>query len=194
MSRRGFAGFALPVALLLAGVLTAPGASAATTSVHVGSLDLHACQVLPGALCGSLTRAWDPAGVVPGTLQVGFTLVPPNDASTVAIGTLVPHEGGPGYSTSGSGAYYARMYGPLLDHRNLLLVDQRGTGSTVPINCPELQNLTGSYARAAATCAASLGNRANLFGAELSADDEAAVIAALGLTQVDLYGDSYGTF
>ena len=36
---------------------------------------------------------------------------------------------------------YAEMYGPLLDRRNLLLVDQRGTGRSEPIDCPALQDL-----------------------------------------------------
>jgi len=195
MKRRPRAWLVLPAAWLLATLAAGPlGSAEAEATARVGSVALHACHVLPRAQCGSLTRAWDPSGVVPGTLQVDFALVPPADASVPAVGTLVPHEGGPGYSTTGTAAFYARMYGSLLDHRNLLLVDQRGTGSTAPINCPELQNLVGDYARAAAKCAASLGAHANLFGAELSADDQAAVIDALGLGQVDLYGDSYGTF
>ncbi len=196
MTRRRRPWLVLATAWALAALSTVPAgaASAASPVTRVGSVDLHACHLLPGALCGSLTRAWDPSGAVKGTLQVGFALLLPTDQSTPAVGTLVPHEGGPGYSTSGSAAFYSRMYGPLLDHRNLLLVDQRGTGNTVPINCPVLQNLSGSYPRAAAECAASLGTHANLYGAELSADDEAAVVDALGLGPVDLYGDSYGTF
>ena len=57
------------------------------------------------------------------------------------------------------------MYGPLLDRRNLLLFDQRGTGRSEPIDCPSLQDptpqdLKGDYATAAAACGASLGARA----------------------------------
>ncbi len=100
----------------------------------------------------------------------------------------------PGYSTTDSGLDYARMYGPLLHRRNLLLVDQRGTGHSLPVRCPELQNLDGPYAPAAAECAAQLGDRFDLFGSALSADDLSAVISALRVGPVDLYGDSYGTF
>ena len=108
----------------------------------------------------------------------------------------MPREGGPGYSTTGSGGDYAHMYGPLLDRRNMLLVDQRGTGRSQPISCPELQNPTGpfDYGAAAGRCAQTLGDRAGLYGTALSADDVAAVIQALALGPVDLYGDSYGTF
>ena len=43
-------------------------------------------------------------------------------------------------------------------------------------------------------CGASLGARADDYSTALSADDLAAVVDALGLGQVDVYGDSYGTF
>jgi pimeloyl-ACP methyl ester carboxylesterase len=80
------------------------------------------------------------------------------------------------------------------DRRNLLLVDQRGTGRSQPINCPALQDLKIAYRVAAAQCAHQLGARADDYTTARSADDVAAVIAALRLGKVDLYGDSYGTF
>ena len=170
-----------------------PRATAGTT-VHVGTLDLVPCDVTQGALCGTITRAWDPTGAVTGTLDVGFAFVPASDGSAPALSTEVPHEGGPGYSTTGSADSYAATYGPLLERRNLLLVDQRGTGLSAPIDYPELQDLTSAYPTAAASCAKRLGDHAHLYGTALSADDLAAVVTALGLGKVDVYGDSYGTF
>jgi len=125
---------------------------------------------------------------------VGFAFVPARIRSSPAIGTVVPHEGGPGYSTTGSGTSYVQMYGPLLDRRNLLLVDQRGTGRSAPINCPALQDLMIAYRIAAARCGRQLGARADDYSTARSADDLAAVIGALELGSVDMYGDSYGTF
>ena len=86
------------------------------------------------------------------------------------------------------------MYGPLLDRRNLLLVDQRGTGLSEPIHCPSLQDLRMAYRIAAGRCGRKLGDRADDYSTALSADDLAAVIRRLGLGKVDVYGDSYGTF
>ncbi len=160
----------------------------------VGGVKLHACDVVEGALCGSVRRPWEPARPAAGTVKVGFAFVPARDTSQPAIGTLVPHEGGPGYSTTSTGEDYAAMYGPLLRRRNMLLVDQRGTGLSEPIDCPALQNLTIAYNVAAARCGKQLGDRADDYTTIRSADDVAAVIRALGLTHVDLYGDSYGTF
>ena len=150
--------------------------------------------MLPHARCGSIERPWEPGNPGAGTVTVGFAFVPARDHTRPALGTVVPHEGGPGYSTTGTAASYAEMYGPLLDRRNLLLVDQRGTGRSEPIDCPALQDLKGDYAPAAAACGAALGARADDYSTALSADDLAAVVDALGLGPVDVYGDSYGTF
>jgi pimeloyl-ACP methyl ester carboxylesterase len=199
---------AVAVTSLLGALVVGSAAAGATTptrsttssvaggDVVVGQLTLHPCKVLTRTLCGSLVRPWDPTGAIPGSIRVGFAFLPARDSSHPVLGTLVPREGGPGYSTTGSGADYAHMYGHLLDRRNMLLVDQRGTGKSQPISCPELQNPTGpfNYGSAAGRCAQTLGDRAGLYGTALSADDLAAVIEALGLGPVDLYGDSYGTF
>ncbi len=160
---------------------------------------LAPCKVLPHARCGSIERLWEPGNPAAGTVTVGFAFVAARDRSKPVLGTVVPHEGGPGYSTTGTATSYAEMYGPLLDRRNLLLVDQRGTGRSEPIDCPSLQDptpqdLKGDYATAAAACGASLGDRADDYSTALSADDLAAVVDALGLGPVDVYGDSYGTF
>ena len=174
-----------------------PGATADPAARHpitVGSLVLHPCHVVAHAWCGHLDRRWEPGNPAAGTVRVGFAFAPARDAGRPAVGTVVPHEGGPGYSTTGTGTSYAGMYGPLLRRRNLLLVDQRGTGLSEPIACPALQDLTTAYSMAARVCARSLGPRRDDYTSARSADDLAAVIRALGLGRVDLYGDSYGTF
>ncbi len=164
-------------------------------TLTVGSLTLHSCHVMRGAYCGTIQRRWDPTGSHSGTIDVGFAFVPARDQSSPVLGTLVPHEGGPGYSSTGSlSLYYAPMYGPLLQHRNLLVMDQRGTGLSEPVDCPSLQNLTGPYAPAARECGKLLGAHADEYGSVLGADDLAAIIRKLGVGPVDLYGDSYGTF
>ena len=150
--------------------------------------------MVPGAECGHLDRPWEPGHPDAGTIRIGFAYRPASDRHQHVLGTLVPHEGGPGYATTASGSSYAAMYGPLLRRRNLLLVDQRGTGMSDPIDCPELQNLKIAYSVAARQCSTTLGSRRDNYTTPESADDLAAVIRALGLRRVDLYGDSYGTF
>ncbi len=170
-------------------VLSTPGRSST-----VGSVRLHPCAVVQGAECGHIDRPWVQGHPSAGTIRIGFAFRPATDHRQSAVGTLVPHEGGPGYATTSSGSSYAAMYGPLLARRNLLLVDQRGTGMSEPIDCPALQNLTIAYSVAARRCSSRLGSRRDDYTTPQSADDLAAVITALGLKRVDLYGDSYGTF
>ena len=162
--------------------------------VQVGGLQLRPCDVAARALCGSVRRLWEPGHPSAGTLRVGFAFLPARHTDRPAAGTVVPHEGGPGYSTTGSAWGYRRMYGPLLRDHAMLLVDQRGTGLSQPVRCPDLQVLTTAYAVAAGRCGRGLGARADDYTTALSADDTAAVIRRLGLDDVDLYGDSYGTF
>jgi pimeloyl-ACP methyl ester carboxylesterase len=166
----------------------------ASDTLTVGSLTLHRCHVMRGAYCGTLQRRWDPTGSRSATIGVGFAFVPARNQASPVLGTVVPHEGGPGYSSTDSLSYYAPMYGPLLRHRNLLVMDQRGTGLSEPVDCPTLQNLTGPYATAAGECGKLLGAPADEYGSALGADDLAAIIRKLGVGPVDLYGDSYGTF
>jgi pimeloyl-ACP methyl ester carboxylesterase len=162
--------------------------------ITVGDLTLKPCHVVARAYCGHLDRHWEPGNSAAGKVRVGFAFVPAAAGTKPALGTYVPHEGGPGYSTTGSGASYAAMYGPLLQRRNLLLVDQRGTGRSEALDCPDLQNLKIAYSVAAGRCGRSLGKRSDDYSSAPSADDLSAVIRRLDLGPVDLYGDSYGTF
>jgi pimeloyl-ACP methyl ester carboxylesterase len=136
----------------------------------------------------------------------------PATGSGPAAGTVMPVEGGPGYPSIGSVGPdgYAAMYGPLLKHDNMLAVDLRGTGCSTVINCPALQNYTGStgtpaFSAVVGRCGASLNKRwrapggawihaSDLFTSAPAAQDVAAVVRALGIGQVDLYGDSYGSW
>ena len=50
---------------------------------------------------------------------------------------IVAVEGGPGYPSTGSKAEYRGIFGPLLRNRDLLMVDNRGTGRSALIDCDE---------------------------------------------------------
>ena len=169
----------------------APVIEPSSATLRVGNVELHPCAVMRGAWCGAIDRPWEPDGRVGGTLKVGFAWIPAS--SGTSIGTLVPHEGGPGYSTTGSGPWFAEMYADLMTDHDMLLVDQRGTGRTAAIACPPLDG-TMSFIRAVGACGRSLGVRAWSYGTEVSADDLAAVLDALQIDKIDMYGDSYGTF
>lgn len=144
--------------------------------------------------CGTLRVALDPAGQVPGIVGIAFAWLPHRDSGHGADGTIVAVEGGPGYPSIGSRASYQTLYAPLLDTRDLVLIDNRGTGASGAIDCPALQRARVMRLDQVALCGAQLARRSDLYATGIAADDMSAVLKALGVSRVDLYGDSYGTF
>ena len=160
----------------------------------VGTLVLHRCDAGYGGYCGSILRPLDPGGRTPGTLSVGFQWFPRTDQSTAALGTIAAQEGGPGFSTTGSSSGYVPLFRPLRDHRDILLMDKRGTGLSNPLRCPSLQISTSPTPADYARCGARLGPDAYYYASRFAADDLADLLGQLQVPAVDYYGDSYGTF
>ena len=76
----------------------------------------------------------------------------------------------------------------------MLLVDLRGTGLSGALDCPALRKTVADYVRRAGRCARQIGPRRDLYGTHAAANDVAAVLDALRVPRVDLYGDSYGSY
>jgi len=125
------------IAFLAAGMT-----GAAPKTIAVGKLTLTLCNTDYVGYCGSINRPIDPSGVIPGKIPVGFEYYPRSDLSHARLGTILPQEGGPGYSSTGTRDYYLAIFDALRDRRDVLIVDKRGTGLSGPIDCADLQ--TGS--------------------------------------------------
>lgn len=207
-SLAAFAALALALALILAAAGSAAAAgrvahnAAATTApsprdlpafLQVGSLRLPRCSAKP-AYCARLQRPLDPTGEVPGSISVYFELWPRERLDLPAEGTLVAVEGGPGYPSTGTYLEYLGLMRPLMHQRDLVLMDNRGTGHTRVVDCQPLQGAPESTLANIGACGRSLGANAPLYSTAYSADDLAALLQALGRERVDLYGDSYGTY
>ncbi len=187
---------------VLLGLLLLSAAALATADAHrpapsaaegltLGRLTLHHCESA-APWCGLLLRPLDPKGVVPGTVEVYFEYYP-HPGPGAATGTVVATEGGPGFPATESRAEYLALLEPLRNSFDVLIMDNRGTGRSGALDCPQLQEETLSEANIGA-CGRSLGARVSLYSTALAADDLAALLEALGLTRVNLYGDSYGTY
>jgi len=160
-------------------------------TLRMGHLTLHRCR--SGAWCGILPRPLDPAGKVRGTVPIYFEFYP-HSALSPAVGTLVAAEGGPGYPTTDSRDDYLSLFGPLRGTYDVLLMDYRGTGRSGAIDCKELQRAAALTEANIGECGRSLGRSAPLYSTALAADDLAALLEALGVEQIGLYGESYGTY
>lgn len=186
-----------PLVVLVAIVVGVPDLAGSTSSAAgqvMRSLDLRACPHIDGAECGSIQVVLDPRDPDLGTTEVGFLRYPRRRQDLPSLGTIVAVEGGPGYSTIASRWWYRDLYKPLLDRRELLLVDLRGTGRSDAIDCPELQSYQGAWKRLVALCGRQLGPLSERYGSAFAAADLVAVLDGLGIDRIDLYGDSYGTF
>ncbi len=104
-------------------------------------------------------------------------------------GMVVALAGGPGQSASLFGTQFAQGLAPLLDGRQFVVFDQRGTGLSGPLDCrrPDRQMPTP------AACARRLGSDRRFYATADSVRDLDAVRAALGAERVLVYGVSYGT-
>jgi pimeloyl-ACP methyl ester carboxylesterase len=160
--------------------------------VLVGSIALKPCLNVPG-LCGTLDRPLDPTGAIPGRISVHFEYYPHSGPGQPA-GTLVATEGGPGYPATLSRDDYLALFKPLRRRHDVLLMDNRGTGQSGAIDCHALQTAEKWTVELTAACGRSLGNRATLYSTVYAADDLAAILKALNIRRIDLYGDSYGTY
>jgi pimeloyl-ACP methyl ester carboxylesterase len=176
----------------VAALLLAAGTQAAPSQLVVGTLKLNLCNTTYTGYCGTITRPLDPVNNAAGTIKIGFEFYPRSNASLPSLGTIVPQEGGPGYPSTGTREAYLGLFQRLRDRRDVLIVDKRGTGKSGPINCTALQQ--DDTASAIAACATQLGSKAWYYGTALAAADVAAVLDALAIDRVDLYGDSYGTY
>jgi pimeloyl-ACP methyl ester carboxylesterase len=177
----------LPAAQTAAAPRTPPG----PTTQHVGSLVLRRCGDID-AFCGEVERALDPAGAVPGKLAIHFEFYPRR--GRIGLGTLVATEGGPGYPATGSRDDYLALFDPLRDSHDVLIMDNRGTGQSGAVDCAALQASSRWTSAGVGACGDTLGPRAPLYSTAYAADDLAAILAALGIAKIDLYGDSYGTY
>jgi pimeloyl-ACP methyl ester carboxylesterase len=178
------------LAVLLSSVTSVP--ASLPEALPTAPLVLEACPDLDDVSCGSVEGLLDPMDPEAGTIDIHFEI---HHARTQPpVGTIVAVEGGPGYPSTLSRDFFIDLFDPLLEDRDLLLVDARGTGLSGVIDCPELQSYEGDYVLNVATCGAQLGSNSDVYGSAFAADDMAAVLDALGLDTVDMYGVSYGTF
>lgn len=103
--------------------------------------------------------------------------------------------GGPGQAATEIVEAIAPELQALRRHRDIVLIDQRGTGGSNPLTCPGGMGMLSGGADAVRACAADLSRRAELaqYTSDNAADDLDEVRAALGYRTVNLVGVSYGT-
>jgi len=160
---------------------------------------------LPGvarlARCGVLDVLEDPNQPEGRRLSIHVAVVPAMSGKAL-LDPIVVLMGGPGEDAIGAAAIYAGQFQPLLQDRDLLLVDQRGTGQSAALNCDlfppgtEVTSLHDFFPLAAIKrCKVRLQATADLtrYTYPYFARDLEQVRHALGYGPVNLFAGSYGT-
>ena len=105
--------------------------------------------------------------------------------------------GGPGQASTEAFLEESAAFDRIRSERDIILVDQRGTGGSNRLDCPELPDGAkpddAVLAAAVQTCLKQLPGDPRFYTTTAAVQDLDAVRAALGYAQVDLYGISYGT-
>jgi pimeloyl-ACP methyl ester carboxylesterase len=110
--------------------------------------------------------------------------------------------GGPGSAATEDAPGFVDILAGIREHRDLVFVDQRGTGQSNPLNCDlfnpaDPQSFLGSFFPVddVRKCREQLEAKADLtlYTTTIAMDDLDDVRAALGYEQINLYGGSYGT-
>lgn len=134
----------------------------------------------------------DRSGAVPGTIALGVARklagTRPSASAMLALA------GGPGQPALPFGEFAAKAMAPGLRARDLIVYDQRGTGSSDPLSCPALERFSRlSESRVFADCAEQIGPARGAFTTQETVNDIDAIRRALGYERLVLYGTSYGT-
>lgn len=169
------------------------------------SLELDDCRISAGpgypgikARCGTMLRPQNPDDPGSPEITLRIAVVPALNLNP-ANDPVVPLAGGPGQGAVQFYSAYAVAFEPARRNRDILLVDQRGTGESSRMDCPvEDEILAGEYTveetiRFTNDCLDQLPHNPAWFTTSVAVSDLEAVRNALGYSALNLYGVSYGT-
>jgi pimeloyl-ACP methyl ester carboxylesterase len=175
-----------PAAALIVAALAAlaPGSAGAAPA-------LTPCRGQDEFGCATLNVPLDRTGATPGTVALHYA-IQRNGPRKV----LIALSGGPGQSAVSSASSFGISLDPALRRYRLAVLDQRGTGGSGVLDCPNLQRLRSLdpyRPQAVANCAAKIGPRRAYYTTADTVLDIDALRQTLGADKIALHGISYGT-
>ena len=156
------------------------------------------------ALCGRVQRPLDPAQPAATQISVHYAVLPAL-ARNKRPDPVFFFAGGPGQSAIEIAPQVAALLARFANRRDIVLIDQRGTGRSAPLNCesddpalPLVELFAPEHQRARlSACLAQLKalpyGDLRFFTTTLAMQDADAVRAALGAERINILGGSYGT-
>jgi pimeloyl-ACP methyl ester carboxylesterase len=188
------------LALALISLAGPVGAQQTTASLELQDCRISAGAGMPGiaARCGTLVRPLDPDDASKGNIDLKVAVVAALSLEP-ASDPFVPIAGGPGQSSIYFYAGWSAAFERIRLDRDIVLLDQRGTGGSAPMICDVDEDLVdGKYSaeqtmRLTEQCLEVLPHDPRFFTTSVAVRDLEALRQALGYSQLNLYGISYGT-
>jgi pimeloyl-ACP methyl ester carboxylesterase len=152
---------------------------------------LSACPGQEEFGCATLDVPLDRTGTTPGTVPLHYAIQRRGPKKV-----LIALSGGPGQSGVSGASSFAISLDPALRRYRLAVLDQRGTGKSGVLSCPNLQRLRTLdpvTPQAVANCANRIGPRRAFYTTADTVLDIDALRQALGADRIALMGISYGT-
>lgn len=186
-------------------VLAAFYGSGLAAQQHGTTLELSPCELrVPGtslrapAECGWFEVAENPADPDGKKIQLRVARVPAQGRK-VEPDPLILFAGGPGQAATEAWLIVAPAFRKLTENRDVLLIDQRGTGQSNPLRCPQtamneaLLMDWDDLAESSRACLSQLSGDPRYYTTTIAMQDYDQVRAALGYGQLNLFGVSYGS-
>jgi pimeloyl-ACP methyl ester carboxylesterase len=178
--------------------------SCTATAALAAEIQFHPCELRGSAgygrvqaECADFEVAEDPerADGTRLTLRVARVRAP---GGTAAADPITFINGGPGASSIDLYVDLEPVLGVIRRQRDVVLVDQRGTGASERLDCASLQDVVDAFdvrriRDATADCLAELTADPRYYTTSMAVRDLDAVRRALGINTWNLYGVSYGT-
>ena len=173
---------------------------ACTTTTPMPTIALESCYPVSdlSARCGTLTVPENRSQPDARTIDL-FLAVLPATGSETKPDPLFFIPGGPGQSAVEVYAQVASAFAQINQNHDIVLLDQRGTGRSHPLDCPESEDDLNTEIDDAAlrayvsACADQLDADLRFYTTTEAVADLDEVRQALGYQGINLYGASYGT-
>lgn len=198
--------------LLLSAASTAPAtdlaAAPGSTTRSLGDMSFEACTltaqgspVTVAAFCGRLVVPEDHARADGRQIELAVALVPSRSRQPRPDPVFML-AGGPGQAAREAFPSAAGAFRDILRERHVVLVDQRGTGGSHPLECPAPDEREGGLVEVtdpaaarelAERCLAGLDADPRHYTTSDAVLDLEAVREAIGVAEINLVGISYGT-
>ena len=173
--------------------------------VSAAELPLHECRLEHPlrlasiqARCGVLKVPLDRSHPDAAAIDLSVAVVPALNRRAAAA-PLFLLAGGPGQGAAAMYTSYAAAFARVNRNHDIVLVDQRGTGGSAPLNCDYPDDWQAqadaipALRKATLECLRKYGERVRFYTSSAAVADLEAVRMALKLPAIDLYAVSYGT-